>query len=393
MADNKRQHFVPRYILKKFSSDENAKRINLLHIPTERIVRGASLREQCYKDYFYGNDTSLEKEISKIEGAHSQIVDDLIAEKENSSIGFADLPLFLAMQSARTQLAEKDQNDMANELYQRYFSGLGTEDFSSRFKFEYENGAVFSLALSMHIFPALYDLKQILLENVSGDPFVISDNPVVKTNWFCRVNYPNNAGLGYSNSGLQLFMPISPKFGVFLFDDSVYKIKSESFVFPVSKKSDVFKFNELQYMNADKCLYFGGDVDEDVIFRLGQGGKRRATRFRQIVASQKDGNFAPYDAADMTASGGESELIIQEGVPLAADIRFSGFGMKLLKKYFDDGSLAAPLRDQVWDGIVQEFSWKIFHEGAAPEEFLQFVERHPLKSHLGQKIKKRIFQN
>ena len=54
----KRQHYVPRLLLRSFSSDPQRR---MLCVRTrERTVVGASMRDQCYSDYLYGADGSVE---------------------------------------------------------------------------------------------------------------------------------------------------------------------------------------------------------------------------------------------------------------------------------------------------------------------------------------------
>ena len=54
----KRQHYVPRFILRNFASDER-KRTICVQTP-EQTILNASLRDQCYSDYFYGADGAVE---------------------------------------------------------------------------------------------------------------------------------------------------------------------------------------------------------------------------------------------------------------------------------------------------------------------------------------------
>lgn len=52
MAKNKKQHFVPRFYLRKFSADGRS--VNIWNLTNEKRIQGANLKNQCYKDYFYG---------------------------------------------------------------------------------------------------------------------------------------------------------------------------------------------------------------------------------------------------------------------------------------------------------------------------------------------------
>lgn len=54
MPDHQRQHYVPKFYLKWFSSNE--RQINLYNWKSGKTIFNASLKEQCYRDYFYGAD-------------------------------------------------------------------------------------------------------------------------------------------------------------------------------------------------------------------------------------------------------------------------------------------------------------------------------------------------
>lgn len=56
--DNKKHHYVPRFYLKQFSSKPN--RINIYNIKQKIFIEDAGLKNQCYKNRFYGADNELE---------------------------------------------------------------------------------------------------------------------------------------------------------------------------------------------------------------------------------------------------------------------------------------------------------------------------------------------
>ena len=84
MPNNKKQHYVPKMVLRNFASDTDKKQINLIHINSRKAIRSASLRDQCQKDYLYGEDGIFEKNLAEMEGAFHRIIDRLI---ETETIG------------------------------------------------------------------------------------------------------------------------------------------------------------------------------------------------------------------------------------------------------------------------------------------------------------------
>ena len=71
MPSNKKHHYVPRFYLKNFSCDSRS--ISLFNIKAQKIVAEASLKSQCYRDYFYGKEPTIEKALGDMEVIAAQI--------------------------------------------------------------------------------------------------------------------------------------------------------------------------------------------------------------------------------------------------------------------------------------------------------------------------------
>lgn len=391
MADNKRQHFVPKYILRHFSTDASAKRINLFHIPSKKLIRGASLREQCYQDYFYGDDLEVERNLSVIEGAQANLIRELIQSKRVSGFELSEIPLFLAMQYGRTLRSAEDQNDRFEALAKLYLSGSFDEDDLRHVRIRVENSPMLSTAIAIKTSPLLYDLKQILIENKTKIPFAISDHPVIVTNWFCRRNFPSNHGTGLATAGLQILMPISPRFSLMLLDAGTYRIADKLGHVLLTKGKDVHGLNALQWLNADKVIYAPQGLEETHLKSLTMTTGRKDRRFEFTRADKlPDGSgFAVTDKDEYAAptEGAESELVVIGGNKPARDIRFSGLDLKSRPQFFDDGSMVSPLRDPYWLQIVEEFIGEDPGIQRPHSDFAAFVASHPLVPLIGQRLR------
>ncbi|MBS3767843.1 MAG: DUF4238 domain-containing protein [Candidatus Cloacimonetes bacterium] len=85
MSENKRQHFVPQLYLKLFSKDD--KTLTVYTIRKNRIVsKNASLARQCYRNYFYGNNTEIEKMLSDIELEVKPVIEEILETKKKGDI-------------------------------------------------------------------------------------------------------------------------------------------------------------------------------------------------------------------------------------------------------------------------------------------------------------------
>lgn len=391
MADNKRQHFVPKYVLRHFSADASAKQIDLFHIPSKKMIKGASLREQCYRDYFYGDNLEFEKNLSVIEGVQANLLRELIQSKRISGLKIPEIPLFLAMQYGRTLRSAEDQSDRIEAIAKLYLSGSFEEDILRSVRIRVENSSMLSTATAIKTSPLLYDLKQVVIENKTKIPFVISDHPVVITNWFCRRRFPSNHGTGFAVAGLQILMPISPKFSLMLLDAGTYRIADEFGHVMLTKGKDAHRLNALQWLNADKVIYVPQGLEETQLKSLIMTTGRKDRRFELTRADKlaDDSGFSVTDKDEYAAptEGAKSEMVVIGGTKPAKDIRFSALDLKSRPQFFDDGSMASPLRDRYWLQIVEEFIRDDTSIQRPHSDFAAFVASHPLEPFIGQRLR------
>jgi hypothetical protein len=65
----KRQHFVPRCLLRRFSKTEQATSVFVIGSTT--FVPTAGIKTQCAADYYYGEDQATETALGRLEKAFS----------------------------------------------------------------------------------------------------------------------------------------------------------------------------------------------------------------------------------------------------------------------------------------------------------------------------------
>jgi hypothetical protein len=110
--------------------------------------------------------------------------------------------------------------------------------------------SVISLSLEMET------LASKLLKAQNGSFFITSDNPVAILNQFCANVEPHRSFAGFSKSGFQLLLPISPKLCFLFYDAKIYKIGSFWRRLVEVSKADVEVVNALQIQSAEKFIYF-----------------------------------------------------------------------------------------------------------------------------------------
>src|SRR5436190_22984104 len=103
MPQNKLQHYVPKCHLHHFCLESGGSAINLYNITRDRLIEGAPIKRQCARNYFYGQDGSLERALQEPEGAYAAIVAKAANEPGSiTSMELARLREFTLLQTLRT---------------------------------------------------------------------------------------------------------------------------------------------------------------------------------------------------------------------------------------------------------------------------------------------------
>jgi hypothetical protein len=95
-----------------------------------------------------------------------------------------------------------------------------------------------------------------MLKAPEGSCFITSDNPIAVLNQFCADTEPHRNFAGFSKSGFQLLMPISPELCLFFYDAKIYKVGSRRLRLISLSKDDVEVVNALQIQSAEDYVYF-----------------------------------------------------------------------------------------------------------------------------------------
>ena len=264
----KKQHYVPKFLLRKFS--RSGADINLLALRTNSRILGASLKTQCYRDHYYGKDGSIEKGFSEMEAATSAVLGEL-SEDHLEGLSDEDLRVLLYFthyQSLRTVGAEVEIKDMMRGVLMELLKTspkISAEDIEG-VGIEINTSTAETLILAAKTLPVLFDLKFKFLINPHELQFVISDNPVAFYNQFAEntkaFSYIQGA-TGLAAKGLQIFLPLSPRVQMALYDPATYQYGSPRKLTCGVSAKDVALLNRLQIIGADDCVYFLGELSTD----------------------------------------------------------------------------------------------------------------------------------
>ena len=261
----KNHHFVPQFYLRNFS--QSGKNIGMYIFDAQKHVLNASIRGVAYREYLYGRDEEIENGLADNEGEWAEIINRIILtyDLKLNEEEYIMLLLFICMSDARTlkmaDIYNKHLNNIANAATK--LKPLDKK-FGGRINYSVPN--LLAMQVAAETVNILSDLQFILLINESNTGFVTSDNPVVKYNQMFRSrNYYSDYGIG--QMGIQLFVPLSPRICLCLFDDVMYIPKQMDKVV-ITSSSQITELNKLFMLNAYKSIFFHPDQERSYIQSL-----------------------------------------------------------------------------------------------------------------------------
>lgn len=275
--DKKNQHYVPQFHLRRWSSD--GKRISLFNKDNGIFVDSkASIKNVASKDYFYGEDGKIEDVLADIERNVSPIFNKIIEEKSVLNLSAEELGLvylYIVLGNERTlATAERQEKFVKRMLYEvletEQAHGKNTDINLDTFMDDItvKSTCAMSIKAALELYPLIFDLDLILIENLSEVEFLTSDYPTIKYNlWSIKRNL--SSGWGMSSAGLMLLYPISPKFALMAYDQFFYEaIGERNGVLPIRKNTQIDEINKLMLLNAQSNLFFSGNVNQHYINKL-----------------------------------------------------------------------------------------------------------------------------
>jgi hypothetical protein len=286
MATNKNQHFVPRCYLRPFTMDGAEAAINLYNLDRKRFISSAPLKNQCSRDYFYGQDERLEHAIQLIESGYAASLRRLLANnKKLSSDEQTLLQTFWLFQHLRTEAAAKRAVQMSVQT--REIVGIEEGDFSIGIK----DAVLMAVRAFADNIKIVDDLKFCLIRNKSEYPFITSDNPAILTNrWHLQDSRAIGRSFGFNSSGILIFLPLSPRLLFLGYDGGVYNVTHDNHVVDVKSDRDIIAFNQHQFLQCNANVYFQAAESAEVIHQayLNIESNRPDSRYK-IIYAELDG--------------------------------------------------------------------------------------------------------
>lgn len=256
MADRKKHHYVPRFYMKRFGSTD--KSIHLINTKSLRPVQNASIADQCQQTNLY--NSGLEDGLSKLE---SLIAREVYHTGDYSRVTSDMWHLFAATQYLRVPRENDPGKTFTGAVADRWIkwqleNNPELRDRDTSYKLT-GNSIEMLLGVLPSILDSMHGLKA-QVAKIDTPRFILGDKPVVLYNQYCE-QVEHYSGLGFTRSGIQLFMPISPKEYLLLYDGQVYDyVKSQSVTY-----GDIETLNALQILQSESNLYFSSWAEQELL--------------------------------------------------------------------------------------------------------------------------------
>lgn len=220
MPDSQLQHYVPRFLLRRFGVGKK-KRLHVFDKHTGRrfasAARNLAAERSLYDFEFRGTKLTLEPGLAELESRAARHIERIVKDKrlhvmEHEERG--ELARFLAVQMIRTKASVAMTRDVYARM-EKWLRKSGADDkffepdpaLGSR---ENAERAMFAREIAeapKDLGPALVAKDWVLLQNDGKKSYLIGDNPLTMHNMIRREGRGN---LGLAVEGIEVYFPLSP---------------------------------------------------------------------------------------------------------------------------------------------------------------------------------------
>ena len=281
----RQHHYVPRFYLSRFAS--KPKRINLYNLQRNLAKEDVSLKDQCKKPNFYG-DADIERALSALEDKAAKCIEQLINNPPTNPP--ETLLEFVAVQYLRTPTFAKIMDAATKKHFSLIASGMPLDERTELLSHLMgpQEMTIFNLTMKDHVVEDIKDMKLVVV-NYCEDVFITSDNPLYFYNQYCQ----KTQRLGKTGSrtiGLQIFLPLSPRDYLILYDGKTYDyVKKQAITI-----ADIRALNAFQVISAEANLYFSDWArSEEIGMIASQTAQLRMSD--AAVAEEFENDEDPYD--------------------------------------------------------------------------------------------------
>lgn len=262
MDKTKRQHYIPRFLLKEFSPDSKHERINIYLLKQNTFIPYANLYNQACQDYLYGEDQFLEKVYSQLEDKVSPLLRKIncnVLSLTNEEKAW--IQTFVLFQNFRTPEASLNIKNLTKgllnevpQLAQKY--GDNIHGFPNNFYF------LFKIASENTYIIA--DLRIDVLTAPFGCYYIIGEHPVIVLNPLLYEKKWMSCKESIASKGAIVILPISYRKALILYDHEMYRLKKRNGQIIISE-NDIELLNYCQFLYSSNCIYTKFSFNQEFI--------------------------------------------------------------------------------------------------------------------------------
>jgi hypothetical protein len=335
----KNQHYVPRFLLKEFSEDK--KTIRLFYFKDVKIISDAQIKHQASLDYIYGKDQVLEKSLQDLEDNMSNILK-VIEEDSNVILNVSQrnyLQTFIQFQLSRTPRSARYLNETLNKSMKILLKNdKRLEKNIDTLKASYTEPYQQSLNISIDTQGIFSDLKIGQLIAPENTEFVLGQNPAFIINPYYHYMKWKDHGLGYALKGICVFLPISPRKTIVLYDRNRCGFINQKKIITISN-DDLLLLNKFQFAYSDDCIYFKNYCPKEY--------------FRDIATQTSSYRLKDLSAATEIEFNGHKGVYITEAYPpINPEFNFLVFKKQALLSDFPKSKFEA-VRETILPIVMQ----------------------------------------
>lgn len=264
------QHYVPQFLLRHFKSRPSIVKSDAKFYVYDKLNDKefyAPISKTGGERYFYelkaeNEEFSIEEKLGVFESATAPLINKIIENGSLKSLTRKEksvLSKFIALQYLRGPAIRNRLSELADrlEIDFNFFEETGitkpTEDENKRNHCELVLEGVHKLS------PFLYNKDWVLCESKTSG-IIIGDSPVVMYNTFSN-------GTGLKNHGVEIYLPISPKYCLLILCSTVRRVidisLSQKIKNPLAKPhirnlksySQIFKRKGTMYLNSETLKF------------------------------------------------------------------------------------------------------------------------------------------
>lgn len=252
----KRQHYIPQFLLRNWSTDSSSINIYLLNdnIYKEKVP----IVNQAQKKFYYGEDQKIENLYSQLESDTAPIIAKIINKTSLSKEDIRVLRHFVAIQNTRTPGRVQDFDDVITKMSKDLL--LKSHKFDEHkkeieeIKVNINNHQYWQLFMYLKTFLLYADLNFAILESNSNNKFIIGQDPVVITNKFLTEKNWEFSTRGIGFKGVTFFLPISPEFMICFYDREAYSFIGKKEYYQLND-DEINNLNMFQFLNTENTIY------------------------------------------------------------------------------------------------------------------------------------------